>query len=138
SSAALATELVLDGALAPAGAARCDANVVLWDVTPGAEPALVHAERRATSPRNHRSFLPLDWLFKPGRGYRALCPGSALRASPAAPGTGPLAVNGAFSFALPNPCDGAALAAGPLASDQRFCELRYRSAALASGGPKAR
>ncbi|MSR62420.1 MAG: VCBS repeat-containing protein [Planctomycetes bacterium] len=122
-------ELVLDGQLTPSGAGRCDANVQLWDVTPGEPPRLVRAESRASAPRNRRSFLALDWLLKPQRIYRVLCRVSALRASPATSGFGPLAVNGALSFELANPCDGAAFAAAPLLTDARCLELRYRAGA---------
>lgn len=121
-------ELVLDGQLAPPGSTRCDSNVVMWDVTPGASPRLVRAERLATSSRNHRSFLPLSWKLEPGRVYRVLCRVTELRASPSvAPLGGAVSVAGAFSLATPNPCDLAVVLAAPLFPDRAFFELRYRT-----------
>ena len=50
SSAVRVDELVLDGQLAPSGVARCDANVILLDVTPG-ESAAARRSRRTARPR---------------------------------------------------------------------------------------
>jgi hypothetical protein len=124
-------ELVLDGQLAPAGDARCDANVQLWDVTSGEPARLVRTARLATSARNDRSFFPLDWLLKPMRTYRLVCRVTELRASPLAPPAEPqaLAVAGALAFASPEPCLDAAVLAAPLVTGETFLELRYRIAA---------
>src|SRR6185503_15505340 len=127
SGAVRVEELVLDGQLAPSEFARCDANLVLLDVTPGAPPLRVFQEDRATSPRNHRSFLALDWILKPQRVYRVLCRVSELRASPLANATGTeLANHGAFAFARANPCDDGLAAAAALAPSTSYLELRYR------------
>jgi len=130
-------ELVLDGQLAPAGAARCDANLVLWDVTDAARPRLLRQERRATSPRNDRTFLPLAWLLKPARVYRVLARVTELRASPPAAGTGSAVdVRGALSFANPSPCDPGAVLGAPLLADLAFFELRYRTAQGRAPAPR--
>jgi hypothetical protein len=120
-------ELVLDGELDDSAGARCGANVVLWDVTPGETPHRVHELDLATSPRNARSFLPLSPLLKPDRIYRLLCRVKSLRASPLIAGAvGRLVNRGGISFANPNPCDGNAVRAAPLHADRAFLELRYR------------
>jgi hypothetical protein len=127
-------ELVLDGQLAPAGLARCDANVLLLDVTPGEPVRRLRQERLATSPRNDRSFLPLAWLLKPQRVYRVLCRVTELRASPLAPlapGTA-LANLGALSFASPAPCDDALATSAALDPATNYFELRYRTSAPAA------
>lgn len=122
-----ATELVLDGQLAPPGPARCSTNLFLWDVTPGLPPELVREEARATSPRNDRTFLALDWRLKPGRVYRLLARVSALRASPLVP-TAPeraLVSRGGLSYADRNPCGspfGSFATVDPATS---YLELRY-------------
>ena len=126
-------ELVLDGQLAPAGTTRCDANVLLWDLTPGSTPRLLRAERLVTSSRNHRSFLPLSWRLEPRRVYRALCRVTELRGSPlVSPRGTAVSVAGALAFASPAPCDPAPLLAAPLLTDQVFFELRYRTEIVAS------
>lgn len=122
------SELVLDGALAPGGPARCDANLFLWDVTPGAPPALLAAETRTTSARNQRSFLPVDWRLKPARSYRVLARVTSLRASPLVPSAPARAVQilGGLSFPGRNPCG---TPFSPLATPvptSTWLELRYR------------
>lgn len=121
------SELVLDGALAPGGPARCDSNLLLWDVTPGEAPVLLAAETRATSPRNQRSFLPLDWRLKPGRHYRVLARVTSLRPSTLAPAAPERAVEvlGGLSFPGRNPC---ATPGSPLSvvdPGTTWLELRY-------------
>jgi len=121
-------ELVLDGELEPASSARCDANVVLWDVTPGETPRAVREVRLTTSERNARSFLPLPLLLKPHRVYRLVCRVRSLRGSPLETRFDTTVANrGGLSFTNPNPCDGAAVLAAPLHADRAFLELRYRS-----------
>jgi len=121
-------ELVLDGQLTPASVARCDANVILLDVTPREAPQRVRQEELATSPRNDRSFLALDWVLKPGRVYRVLCRVTELRASPNAGAAGAaLANRGALSFAGPNPCDDAPAVGAILDPATSHLELRYRT-----------
>jgi hypothetical protein len=133
-------ELVLDGQLVlPADLARCDANVVLLDVTPLEEPLRVRQEQRATSPRNDRSFLALDWVLKPRRVYRVLCRVTELRASPIVDTAGLVLANrGALSFASPNPCDDGPAVDALLDSATSFLELRYRTSApaLIAGEPR--
>jgi hypothetical protein len=126
-------ELVLDGQLAAPGLGRCDANVVLYDVT-GREPAhLVRQAELVTSPHNDRSFLALDWDLKPQRVYRVLCRVTELRASPRlAPASAAALVNrGGLAFADPNPCAPALLASAPLDAAASYFELRYRTSAPA-------
>jgi hypothetical protein len=127
SGALAATELVLDGQLAPAGAARCDANILLWDVTPGEPPALVQRDARATSPRNDRTFLAIDWRLKPGRVYRLLARVTELRASPRAANAPEraLQVRGGLSYAGRSACSnpfGEGSLPDPATS---YLELRY-------------
>jgi VCBS repeat protein len=134
----LVAELVLDGQLAPAGAARCDSNVRLYDVTPGEPARLLRAESLATSARNHRSFFPLDWKLEPDRVYRVLCRVTALRASPLAATPGAVLANrGGLAGSLADPCTVDAALAVPVDAAQTFLELRYRSAAPA-GRSRAR
>jgi hypothetical protein len=123
-------ELVLDGQLETATAARCGANVRLYDVTPGEGPRLLAAESFTTSPRNDRSFFAPDWLLKPSRAYRLGCRVSERRASPLAPnpGTPALANRGGFSGSAENRCDDAVALAASLDPGLAFLELRYRSA----------
>jgi hypothetical protein len=122
-----ATELVIDGQLAPTDPARCGPNLLLWDVTPGAPPLLVRHEARATSARNDRTFLALDWRLKPGRVYRLLARVSELRASPRvvpAPERA-LQTHGGLAYAERNPC---ATPFGPgalLDPASSYLELRY-------------
>jgi hypothetical protein len=121
-------ELVLDGQLEPVSAARCDANAVLWDVTPREVPRAVERLRLTTSPRNARSFLALDTLLKPQRVYRFLCRVQCLRASPLVPRPGsPTTNRGGLSLQDPDPCGGAALLAAPVDPEHAFLELRYRA-----------
>jgi VCBS repeat protein len=131
-------ELVLDGALASAASARCGANVVLWDVTPGEMPRAVHRLRLATSPRNARSFLPLSLFLKPQRVYRFLCRVESLRSSPFVAPTDPVTNRGGISFANPDPCDGAAVLAAPVDAERAFLELRYRLAVPGALGQSLR
>jgi len=136
SGAVRVEELVLDGQLAPSEFARCDANLVLLDVTPGAPPLRVFQEDRATSPRNHRSFLALDWILKPQRVYRVLCRVSELRASPLANATGTeLANHGALAFARANPCDDGIAGEAAVLPSTSYLELRYRPTTVASIPP---
>lgn len=123
-------ELVLDGHLVPAGLARCDANVLLLDVTPddAGGGRVAARERLATSERNHRSFLPLAWTLKPGRVWRVLCRVSDLRASPVVPTPGAeLANRGGLSFPAADRCDPAALTTPAPEPDHAYLELRTRS-----------
>jgi hypothetical protein len=130
-------ELVLDGQLAPSGVARCDANLILLDVTAGAPPRRVRAEERVTAPRNDRSFLALDWVLKPHHVYRILCRVTELRSSPMAGATGTALSNrGALSFASPNPCDDAAAAGALVDPTTSFLELRYRAHGPPSSGAR--
>ena len=132
-------ELVLDGQLSASDLARCGANVILLDVTPGEAPRRVRQEVRATSPRNDRSFLPLDWVLKPGRVYRVLCRVTELRASALAASAGAaLANRGGLSFASPAPCDDGPAAGALLDPATSFLELRYRSSAPAVTAGKQR
>jgi hypothetical protein len=132
-------ELVLDGQLAPAGLGRCDANVLLVDVTPGEPPRRLRAEERATSPRNDRSFLALDWTLKPRRVYRVLARMTELRASPRVQNAGAaLANRGALAFASPNPCDDGPAVAALLDPATSFLELRYRTSSPALAAEKQR
>ncbi len=131
-------ELVLDGQLAPAGLARCDANVLLLDVTPGEPVRRLRQEALATSPRNDRSFLPLAWILKPQRVYRVLCRVTELRASPRGEGAAALANRGALSFASPAPCDDSLAASAPLDPTANYFELRYRTGVPALGAGNLR
>jgi len=132
-------ELVLDGQLTASGKGRCDANVILLDVTPREAPQRVRQEELATSPRNDRSFLALDWVLKPARVYRVLCRVTELRASPNAGVAGAtLANRGALSFASPNPCDDAPATAALLDPATSFLELRYRTSTPALTAGKQR
>lgn len=127
-------ELVLDGQLAPsgpsspAGPGRCDANVRLYDVTPGEPARLLRTESLTTSARNHRSFFPLDWRLKPGRVYRVLCRVTEQRASPLVPGSGvSLANRGALAGTESELCtDGIGLGTAP-ENTTSFLELRFRA-----------
>ena len=133
-------ELVLDGQLAPAKDARCGANVILLDVTPREPRQRVRQEERATSPRNDRSFLALDWVLKPQRVYRVLCRVTELRASPRDPRApaAALANRGALSFASADPCDDSVPAGAALEPAASFFELRYRTSTPALGGGNLR
>jgi hypothetical protein len=117
-------ELVLDGQLSPAS----DANVLLYDVTRPRHPRLVRGEERATSPRNDRSFLALDWQLQPRHVYRVLCRVTELRASPRLAGTlgAELANRGALSFACSGACSPAEAAGAVLDHANSYLELRYR------------
>jgi hypothetical protein len=129
-------ELVLDGQLAPADFTRCGANLILLDVTPHQPVRRVRQENRATSPRNDRSFLALDWLLPPQHVYRVLCRVNELRASAMAQAAGAaLANRGALSFASSDPCDDAPAVEAVLDPAACFLELRFRvsAAALTAG-----
>ena len=120
-------EIVLDGQLEET-VERCGSNVQLWNVTPGRPPFRVANEQRATSLRNDRSFLAVDWTLVPNQTYRVLCRVTELRASPRAPVPpgGALQVHGGLSLASPRPCVDPDLVVPPPDPSRVYLELRYR------------
>jgi len=125
--AVLVQELVLDGALVPAGPGRCDANVLLFDLTHGDVPLLLAAEKRATRPENRRSFLPVEWRLKPDRIYRVLCRVSSRRASPLVAVPAVLANHGGFTLDSSPGCNALPLLEMPIEPDRAYLELRWRT-----------
>ncbi len=109
-SAVLVRELVLDGELDEPAACDPPFNVALWDVSDPRAPARILELAATTSPRNHRSYLPLEAVLEPGRVYRCVARVRALRATTITappPGSGePLRLQGGLSFQDLAPCRG--------------------------------
>jgi hypothetical protein len=132
----LVSELVLDGGLVSPDVSRCNPNLRLYDVTPGEPARLLRALRSSTSPRNHRTFFPVDWPLEPGRVYRALCRVTSLPSSPYTPTpAAALASRGGFHGTQDAPCNDAAALVTPRDEGTTSIELRYRTS-RASPSPR--
>lgn len=104
-------EIVVDAQLAAAETcAQTAFNTALWDVTDPAQPALVNggALLLQTSPRNRRSYLPVEIALDPGRAYRLVTRVSQYRKSaivPALP-AGAIKASGGLAYEDAGPCNG--------------------------------
>ncbi|MFO0984818.1 MAG: VCBS repeat-containing protein [Planctomycetota bacterium] len=105
------------------------ANVLLWDVTQAGAPQLARHGRLAlaTSPRNHRSHLPVALTLEPDRSYRLVARVTRYRFTTIA---GPLAlepvhVRGGLAFRDAAPCTGAAAASAPVLAQRMPLALCY-------------
>ena len=122
-------EVVLDGQLdLSATCLMPPFNVALWDVTASSAPVLAASGTTAgaSSPRNDRSFLPVDFTLQPGRRYRIVARVTSMRFTAAAPtASAPLAVVGGLNFRDDSPCSGNAVSHAPLFASRAYVALRW-------------
>ncbi|HEX5051324.1 MAG TPA: VCBS repeat-containing protein [Planctomycetota bacterium] len=126
-------EIVLDGQLGAAVAGpEGPFNLALWDVTDPIRPQLAPGRtlQRSTSPRNRRSFLPVDWLLPAGHRFRLVAHVAQLRATSFAGPLleGSLHTNGGLAFADTTPANGANVAAATVDPTKLYLAIRFRDA----------
>lgn len=126
----LLDELVLDGRLEPMTPDKGDANVMIWDVTPGPAPGVVLAAELVSKPGNRRSFFPTRVTLDPGRIYRVLARVTESRLTPTA---GPIAkdgvlLTGGLAFQDVNPDDGLEVVDAAVDGSGVPLALRFRPA----------
>jgi hypothetical protein len=130
------TGLVLDGQLD--GVVSCEGkegNVLLWDVTSSEAPVLARhgVLALATSPRNHRTHLPVQLTLDPDRRYRLVARMTSSRESavtgPVTPD--PVHVHGGLAFRDDDPCSGSAVASALVAPQRVPLAIEYHRDALA-------
>ncbi len=124
---ALTQELVLDGVLEPGTGGSGDFNVALWNVA-GDRPRRIWAASLETSPRNHRSFLPVSFRLGPNQRYRLVARVTELRASPTEAPTSdePVRTIGGLSYQDLDPQSGLAAKVALVDPSQVYLALRYR------------
>ncbi len=126
-------EIVLDGQLAAAVAGPGGPfNLALWDVTDLTRPMLVQDGTllRTTSPRNRRSFLPVNWLLPAHRHYRLVARVTQLRSTTI---VGPLlegsvSTRGGVNFQDTAPASGVNVALAIVDSTRLYLAIRFRDA----------
>ena len=122
-------EIILDGQLdATTACAVPPFNVALWDVTSTSAPVLAATgtTASASSPRNDRSFLPVDFTLQPGRRYRIVARITSSRFTAAAPSAvAPMSVVGGLNFRDDTPCTGSAVSHAPVFASRAYVALRW-------------
>ncbi len=122
-------EIALDGQLdAPVGCGTAPFNIALWDVTTSF-PAIVPggAIAAVTSPRNDRTFVPVDLALLPGHDYRLVARVTRLRTTvePGASTLAGLTVRGGLNFRDTSPCSGGSLVSAPTQPQKSYLSIRY-------------
>jgi len=123
-------EILVDGQLDEAVTCAAPAfNVAVWDVTSASQPVLMPSgtAEAASSVRNNRTFVPVDFTLEPGRRYRVVVRVTALRFTAAASSaaTDALAVTGGLDFRDDSPCDGNSVVHAPVNPTRAYIALRW-------------